>query len=83
MTYHESRIWALEADNQALKMEVSELKLKVLKLKVQDPIYDKLLSEINVNYEIVNAVNDDDLTLSKMSITAHKLGYSLKFKKLC
>ena len=82
MNYHESRIWGLEAKVQDLEQTISLLKLQAIKNKVIDPVFDKPLSEINVNYEIVKADTTDDLILSKMSITAHKLGYSLKFKKL-
>ncbi len=53
MTYYEARISALESANQELKMQNEQLKLQLLKSKVQDPNYDKKLSEINVNYEIV------------------------------
>jgi hypothetical protein len=53
MGYLESRVWALEAANQQLKADLEEAKLEILRLKVKDPIYDKPLSEINVNYEIV------------------------------
>ena len=53
MTCHEARISALECANQELKIEVERLKLQLLKSKVQDTNYDKKLSEINVNYEIV------------------------------
>ena len=82
MNYHESRIWGLEAKVQDLEQTISLLKLQAIKNKIIDPVFDKPLSEINVNYEIVEANTTDDLILSKMSTTAHKLGYSLKFKKL-
>tara|TARA_R110000796_G_scaffold33459_1_gene86749 strand:+ start:143 stop:391 length:249 start_codon:yes stop_codon:yes gene_type:complete len=82
MNYYESRIWGLEAKVQDLQQTISLLKLEALKNKVVDPLFNKPLSEINVNYEIVEPDNVDDLILSKMSIQAHKLGYSLKFKKL-
>jgi hypothetical protein len=54
MSYYESRIWALEAANEQLKMALEAAKLEILRLKVKDPIYEKPLSAILVNYEIVN-----------------------------
>ena len=53
LSYYEARISALECANQELKIELERIKLQLLKSKVQDPNYDKKLSEINVNYEIV------------------------------
>jgi hypothetical protein len=58
MSYLEARIYALEAANQELKIQNESLKLQLLKIKVQDPNYDKPLSEININYEIVNKSNE-------------------------
>lgn len=51
--FNASRIWALESANEELKRDLEAVKLELRMLKANDPNYDKPLSEINVNYEIV------------------------------
>jgi hypothetical protein len=51
--FNASRLWALESANQELKRDLESVKLELRMLKANDPNYDKPLSEINVNYEIV------------------------------
>jgi hypothetical protein len=53
MSYYESRIWALEAANEQLKIDLEAAKLEIRMLKAKDPNYDKPMSEININYEII------------------------------
>ena len=60
--FNASRIWALEAANEELKRDLEAVKLELRMLKANDPNYDKPLSEINVNYEIVETSVKLDLT---------------------
>jgi cell division protein FtsB len=48
------RIEALEKENKRLNDELRKVKKLAFKVQLSDPNFDKPLSEINVNYEIVN-----------------------------
>ena len=48
------RIEALEKENQRLNDELRKVKDCAFKVQLSDPNFDKPLSEIIVNYEIVN-----------------------------
>jgi hypothetical protein len=53
MNFKEARISALESALQEAKIQLNAAKLEIRMLKAKDPNYDKKLSELNVNYEIV------------------------------
>jgi len=48
------RIEALEKENQRLNDELRKVKDCAFKVQLSDPNFDRPLSEIIVNYEIVN-----------------------------
>jgi len=48
------RIEALEKENQRLNDELRKVKDCAFKVQLSDPNFDRTLSEIIVNYEIVN-----------------------------
>jgi len=48
------RIEALEKENQRLNNELRKVKDCAFKVQLSDPNFDRPLSEIIVNYEIVN-----------------------------
>jgi hypothetical protein len=47
------RIEALETENKRLNDELKGVKYNALKIQLSDPNFDKPLSELNVNYEII------------------------------
>jgi len=47
------RISALEKENKRLNDELKKVKHNALKIQLSDPNFDKPLSELNVNYELV------------------------------
>jgi hypothetical protein len=47
------RIEALETENKRLNDELKGVKYSALKIQLSDPNFDKPLSELNVNYEII------------------------------
>ena len=47
------RIEALENENKRLNEELRKVKNLAFKVQLTDPNFDKPLSEINVNYEIL------------------------------
>jgi len=47
------RIEALEKENKRLNKELRKVKERSLKIRLSDPNFDKPLSEMNVNFEIV------------------------------
>jgi len=47
------RIEALENENGRLNNELRKIKEVAFKVKLTDPNFDKPLSEMNVNYEII------------------------------
>lgn len=47
------RIKALETENKRLNDELKSVKYNALKIQLSDPNFDKPLSELNVNYEII------------------------------
>lgn len=49
------RIEALETENARLNNELRKVKDIAFKVRLSDPNFDKPLSELEVNYEIVNA----------------------------
>ena len=49
------RIQALEQENERLNGELKKFKELAFKVQLSDPNYDKPLSDIEVNYEIVNS----------------------------
>jgi hypothetical protein len=53
MNFQEARISSLESALQETKIALNAAKLEIRVLKAKDPNYDKKLSELNVNYEIV------------------------------
>ena len=48
------RIDALEKENKRLNKELKKVKERSLKIRLTDPNFDKPLSEIETDYEIVN-----------------------------
>jgi len=51
----QQRIDALEKENKRLNKELRKVKERSLKIRLTDPNFDKPLSEIEIDYEIVNA----------------------------
>ena len=49
------RIEALEKENERLNNELRTVKNCAFKVRLTDPNFDKLLSEIEVDYEIIKA----------------------------
>jgi K+/H+ antiporter YhaU regulatory subunit KhtT len=47
------QIEALQRENERLNEELKKVKENALKIRLTDPNFDKPLSELNVNYEIV------------------------------
>ena len=47
------RIGALETENKRLNDELKGVKYNALKIQLSDPNFDRPLSELKVNYEIV------------------------------
>ena len=52
------RIEALEKENQRLNEELRKVKKMALKLTLSDPNFDKPLSEIETNFEIVKPLKN-------------------------
>ena len=52
------RIEALEKENQRLNDELRKVKRMALKLTLSDPNFDKPLSEIETNFEIVKPLKN-------------------------
>ena len=52
------RIEALEKENQRLNDELRKVKKMALKLTLSDPNFDKPLSEIETNFEIVEPLKN-------------------------
>jgi predicted nuclease with TOPRIM domain len=50
----QQRIEALEKENKRLNNELRKVKERSLKIRLSDPNFDKPLSEIETNYEIVS-----------------------------
>jgi hypothetical protein len=57
MNFQEARVSALESALQETKIALNAARLEIRMLKANDPNYKKPLSELNVNYEIVNKSN--------------------------
>ncbi len=51
----QQRIDALEKENKRLNKELRKVKERSLKIRLTDPNFDKPLSEIEIDYTIVNA----------------------------
>ena len=49
----QQRIEALEKENKRLNKELRKVKERSLKIRLSDPNFDKPLSEIETNYEII------------------------------
>jgi chaperonin cofactor prefoldin len=50
----QQRIDALEKENKRLNKELRKIKQRALKVRLSDPNFDKPLSEIETEFEIVN-----------------------------
>jgi hypothetical protein len=48
------QIEALQKENKRLNKELKKVKERSLKIRLSDPNFDKPLSEIETNFEIVN-----------------------------
>jgi len=48
------RIEALEKENKRLNKELRKVKERSLKIRLSDPNFDKPLSEIETNFEIIS-----------------------------
>ncbi len=48
------RIDALEKENKRLNKELRKVKERAVKIRLTDPNFDRPLSEIETNYQIVN-----------------------------
>jgi len=49
----QQRIEALQKENKRLNKELRKVKERSLKIRLSDPNFDKPLSEIETNYEII------------------------------
>lgn len=50
------QIEALRKENERLNKEVEEIQKRVLKVKLSDPNFDKPLSEIEIDYELIKKI---------------------------
>jgi len=48
------QIEALQKENQRLNDELKQVKEMAFRIKLSDPVFDRPISEIDVQYEIVN-----------------------------
>ena len=53
LNFQEAQIEALQKENKRLNDELIKFKNLAFKVRLSDPIFDKPLSEINVEYEII------------------------------
>ena len=53
LNFQEAQIEALQKENKRLNEELIKFKNLAFKVRLSDPIFDKPLSEINVEYEII------------------------------
>ena len=53
LNFQEAQIEALQKENERLNEELIKFKNLAFKVRLSDPIFDKPLSEINVEYEII------------------------------
>ena len=53
MEFQKAQIDALQKENKRLNDELIKFKNLAFKVRLSDPIFDKPLSEINVEYEII------------------------------
>jgi len=52
------QIEALQKENKRLNKELRKVKERSLKIRLSDPNFDKPLSEIEINYEIVKPIKN-------------------------
>jgi len=52
----QQRIEALEKENKRLNKELRKVKERAFKIRLSDPNFDKPLSSINVDFEIVEPI---------------------------
>ena len=53
LNFQEAQIEALQKENKRLNDELIKFKNLAFKVRLSDPIFDKPLSKINVEYEII------------------------------
>ena len=53
MQFQKAQIEALQKENRRLNDELRKVKEVAFKVRLSDPIFDKKLSEIEVDYQIV------------------------------
>ena len=53
LNFQEAQIEALQKENKRLNDELIKFKNLAFKVRLSDPIFDKPLSNINVDYEII------------------------------
>ena len=53
MRFQKAQIEALHKENRRLNDELRKVKEVAFKVRLSDPIFDKKLSELEVNFEIV------------------------------
>lgn len=52
--FQKAQIEALQKENRRLNDELRKVKEVAFKVRLSDPIFDRPLSELNVEFEIVN-----------------------------
>lgn len=52
----QQRIEALQNENKRLNKELAKVKERALKIRLSDPNFDRPLSEIETNFEIINSL---------------------------
>ena len=52
----QQRIEALQNENKSLNKELAKVKERALKIRLSDPNFDRPLSEIETNFEIINSL---------------------------
>lgn len=52
--FQKAQIEALQKENRRLNDELRKVKEVAFKVRLSDPIFDKKLSDLNVEFEIVN-----------------------------